>query len=107
LTTYLQEKALMTTMDVARGETASVMTLHMSKGLEFDHVFIVGCEEGLLPHSRSYDTTENIEEERRLLYVGITRARRHVVLSWSRVRALYGRETYQMPSGFLREISNP
>ena len=107
LTTYLQEKALMTTMDVARGETASVMTLHMSKGLEFDHVFIVGCEEGLLPHSRSFDTTENIEEERRLLYVGITRARRHVVLSWSRVRALYGRETYQMPSGFLREISNP
>ena len=56
----------------------------MSKGLEFDHVFIVGCEEGLLPHSRSFDTTENIEEERRLLYVGITRARRHVVLSWSR-----------------------
>ncbi len=105
LTTYLQEKALMTTMDVTGGETVSVMTLHMSKGLEFDHVFIVGCEEGLLPHSRSFDTSENIEEERRLMYVGITRARRHVVLSWSRVRALYGRETYQMPSGFLREIS--
>jgi len=102
---YLQEKALMTTMDVSAGETVSVMTLHMSKGLEFDHVFIVGCEEGLLPHSRSFDTAENIEEERRLLYVGITRARRNVVLSWSRVRALYGRETYQMPSGFLREIS--
>ena len=107
LTEYLQEKALMTTMDAHHGETVSVMTLHMSKGLEFDHVFIVGCEEGILPHSRSFDTAENIEEERRLLYVGITRARRHVVLSWSRVRALYGRETYQVPSGFLREISAP
>lgn len=101
---YLQEKALLTTMDVAGGETVSVMTLHMSKGLEFDHVFIAGCEEGLLPHSRSFDEVMNIEEERRLMYVGITRARRQVVLSWSRVRALYGRETYQMPSGFLREI---
>jgi DNA helicase-2/ATP-dependent DNA helicase PcrA len=107
LSSYLQEKALMTTMDASGGETVSVMTLHMSKGLEFDDVFIVGCEEGLLPHARSFDTAENIEEERRLLYVGITRARRHVVLSWSRVRALYGRETYQMPSGFLREISSP
>ena len=107
LAVYLQEKALMTSMDVSAGETVSVMTLHMSKGLEFDYVFIVGCEEGLLPHSRSFDTAENIEEERRLLYVGITRARRQVVLSWSRVRALYGRETYQMPSGFLREISAP
>ena len=107
LSSYLQEKALMTTMDASGSETVSVMTLHMSKGLEFDDVFIVGCEEGLLPHSRSFDTAENIEEERRLLYVGITRARRHVVLSWSRVRGLYGRETYQMPSGFLREISSP
>jgi DNA helicase-2/ATP-dependent DNA helicase PcrA len=101
---YLQEKALLTTMDVAGGETVSVMTLHMSKGLEFDYVFIAGCEEGLLPHSRSFDEALNIEEERRLMYVGITRARRQVVLSWSRVRALYGRETYQTPSGFLREI---
>ncbi|HPI93972.1 MAG TPA: 3'-5' exonuclease, partial [Deltaproteobacteria bacterium] len=101
---YLQEKALLTTMDMKGGETVSVMTLHMSKGLEFDYVFIAGCEEGLLPHSRSFDEAMNIEEERRLMYVGITRARRQVVLSWSRVRALYGRESYQMPSGFLREI---
>ena len=106
LTDYLQEKSLMTAMDEQAGEKVSVMTLHMSKGLEFDHVFIAGCEEGLLPHSRSFDSMENIEEERRLLYVGITRARRHVVLSWSRVRALYGRETYQIPSGFLRELSS-
>jgi DNA helicase-2/ATP-dependent DNA helicase PcrA len=104
LTEYLQEKALMTSMDQSVGEKVSVMTLHMSKGLEFDYVFIVGCEEGLLPHSRSMDADLNIEEERRLLYVGITRARRQVMLSWARVRALYGREVYQIPSGFLREL---
>ena len=105
LTDYLQEKALMTSMDQTAGDTVSVMTLHMSKGLEFDYVFIVGCEEGLLPHSRSMDTTLDIEEERRLLYVGITRARKQLVLSWARVRALYGREVYQVPSGFLSEIT--
>ncbi len=105
LTDYLQEKALLTSMDQSGGDTVSVMTLHMSKGLEFDYVFIVGCEEGLLPHSRSMDATLDIEEERRLLYVGITRARKQVVLSWARVRALYGREVYQVPSGFLREIT--
>ncbi|MDT8271774.1 MAG: UvrD-helicase domain-containing protein, partial [Desulfomonilia bacterium] len=92
LTGYLEEKALMNSLDVDAGDAVSVMTLHMSKGLEFDHVFIIGVEEGLLPHSRSMDTALDIEEERRLLYVGITRARRDVVLSWSRVRALYGRE---------------
>jgi DNA helicase II / ATP-dependent DNA helicase PcrA len=104
LTEYLQEKALMSSMDLSPGEKVSVMTLHMSKGLEFDYVFIVGCEEGLLPHSRSMDADLNIEEERRLLYVGITRARKQVSLSWARVRALYGREVYQIPSGFLREL---
>jgi DNA helicase-2/ATP-dependent DNA helicase PcrA len=104
LTGYLQEKALLTGMDLTPGEKVSVMTLHMSKGLEFDFVFILGCEEGLLPHSRAMDEIMDIEEERRLLYVGITRARKQVVLSWARVRALYGREVYQIPSGFLREL---
>ncbi|HPR51672.1 MAG TPA: 3'-5' exonuclease, partial [Deltaproteobacteria bacterium] len=104
LNRYLEEKALMTSMDDAGGETVSVMTLHMSKGLEFDYVFILGLEEGILPHSRSMDTMLEIEEERRLLYVGITRARKQVMLSWSRTRTLYGREVYQIPSGFLSEI---
>jgi DNA helicase-2/ATP-dependent DNA helicase PcrA len=85
-------------------ESISVMTLHMSKGLEFDHVFILGLEEGLLPHARSMDTSREIEEERRLLYVGITRARREVTLSWSRQRTIYGREVFQVPSGFLTEL---
>jgi len=101
---YLEEKALMTSMDIEGGDRVSVMTLHMSKGLEFDYVFILGLEEGILPHSRSMDTLLEIEEERRLLYVGITRARRQVMLSWARTRTLYGREVYQIPSGFLSEI---
>ncbi|MBN2297639.1 MAG: UvrD-helicase domain-containing protein [Deltaproteobacteria bacterium] len=104
LTRYLEEKALMTSMDVESGDKVSVMTLHMSKGLEFDYVFILGLEEGILPHSRSMDTMLEIEEERRLLYVGITRARKQVMLSWARTRTLYGREVYQIPSGFLSEI---
>ena len=101
---YLEEKALMSAVDEDAGERISVMTLHMSKGLEFDYVFILGLEEGLLPHSRSMDTTMEIEEERRLLYVGITRARKEVLLSWSRLRTIYGRGSYQVPSGFLAEI---
>jgi DNA helicase-2/ATP-dependent DNA helicase PcrA len=76
----------------------------MSKGLEFDHVFILGLEEGILPHSRSMGDNSEIEEERRLLYVGITRARKQANLSWARVRALYGRESFQYPSGFISEI---
>jgi len=104
LTGYLEEKSLMSATDIAFGESVSVMTLHMSKGLEFDYVYILGLEEGLLPHSRSMNSRAELEEERRLLYVGMTRARRQVMLSWSRVRALYGRESYQIPSGFLNEI---
>jgi len=101
---YLEEKALMSAVDEEAGERISVMTLHMSKGLEFDYVFILGLEEGLLPHSRSMDTSLEIEEERRLLYVGITRARKEVYLSWSRLRSIYGREVFQVPSGFLSEL---
>jgi len=103
---YLEEKALITGTDMVPGDKVSVMTLHMSKGLEFDYVFILGLEEGLLPHARSMETTDDIEEERRLLYVGITRARQQAFLSWARVRALYGRESYQVPSGFLWEIQD-
>ena len=103
---WLEEKALMNPVDDEPGEKVSVMTLHMSKGLEFDYAFILGLEEGILPHSRSLETTEDIEEERRLLYVGITRARKRAYLSWARVRAMYGREIYQIPSGFLNEIGD-
>jgi len=101
---FLEEKSLISNTDRSEGEKVSVMTLHMSKGLEFDHVFILGLEEGILPHSKSMTEDSDIEEERRLLYVGITRARKEAHLSWARVRALYGRESFQYPSGFLNEI---
>lgn len=105
LVSFLEEKALITSMDMDKGkDSVSVMTLHMSKGLEFDHVFIMGLEDGLLPHSRSMETDHALEEERRLLYVGMTRARKKAYLSWARVRALYGKEIYQLPSGFIHEI---
>jgi len=102
---YLEEKSLMSRLDKDAGEErVSIMTLHMSKGLEFNYVFIPGLEEGILPHSRSMDTDRGIEEERRLLYVGITRAKKEVSLSWSKYRTIYGREEFQTPSTFLPEI---
>jgi len=86
------------------GNYVNLMTLHSSKGLEFDYVFIVGVEEGILPHSRSFTDEEELEEERRLCYVGITRAREKLYLTFSERRL--SREGYstQIPSRFLGEI---
>jgi len=84
----------------------SLMTLHSAKGLEFDTVFLAGLEEGLLPHSRSLDTPGELEEERRLMYVGMTRAKRSLVLSRAVYRRSYGEGQLRasLPSRFLREI---
>ena len=84
----------------------SLMTLHSSKGLEFDAVFLAGLEEGLLPHSRSLDTNAQIEEERRLFYVGMTRARESLVISRAVYRRSYGEDRLRAtrPSRFLAEI---
>jgi DNA helicase-2/ATP-dependent DNA helicase PcrA len=84
----------------------SLMTLHSAKGLEFDAVFLAGLEEGILPHSRSIDTNAEIEEERRLFYVGMTRAKRSLVLSRAIYRRSYGEERLRasLPSRFLAEI---
>jgi DNA helicase-2/ATP-dependent DNA helicase PcrA len=84
----------------------SLMTLHSSKGLEFDSVFLAGLEEGLLPHSRSLDTNAQIEEERRLFYVGMTRARESLVISRAVYRRSYGEDRLRAtrPSRFLAEI---
>jgi DNA helicase-2/ATP-dependent DNA helicase PcrA len=86
------------------GNYVNLMTLHSSKGLEFDYVFIVGMEEGILPHSRSFTDEDELEEERRLCYVGITRAREKLYLTFAENRI--GREGYreQIPSRFLGEI---
>lgn len=81
----------------------NMMTLHAAKGLEFDAVFLPGLEEGLLPHSRSTESREELEEERRLLYVGVTRARKFLYITYAARRAVYGRYQYTMPSQFLTE----
>ena len=79
------------------------MTLHNAKGLEYPVVFMIGCEEGVFPHSRSIDEG-NLEEERRLCYVGITRAERQLYLTYARTRSLFGSRSYNMPSRFLDEL---
>lgn len=81
-----------------------LMTLHAAKGLEFPVVFLVGMEEGIFPGRQSIEEPARLEEERRLCYVGMTRAMRKLVLSYAEVRRLYGREEYHRPSRFLREI---
>ena len=84
----------------------SLMTLHSAKGLEFDAVYLAGLEEGVLPHSRSIDTPREIEEERRLFYVGMTRAKKTLVLSRAIYRRSYGEDRLRasLPSRFLAEI---
>ena len=85
-------------------DAVQLMTLHTSKGLEFSYVFISGLEEGIFPSSRAINTDEKIAEERRLCYVGITRAMNHLTLSFSKVRHQYGNVNYQIRSRFLDEI---
>jgi len=85
-------------------DCVQLMTLHAAKGLEFDLVFIVGLEEGLFPSLQSLEEPGRLEEERRLCYVGITRAKRRLYLTHAETRRLYGKETYPRPSRFLREI---
>ncbi|CAI8940387.1 DNA helicase II [Methylocaldum szegediense] len=85
-------------------DCVQLMTLHAAKGLEFDLVFIVGLEEGLFPSLQSLEEPGRLEEERRLCYVGITRAKRKLFLTYAETRRLYGKETYPRPSRFLREI---
>ncbi|WP_019865448.1 DNA helicase II [Methylovulum miyakonense] len=85
-------------------DCVQLMTLHSAKGLEFKLVFLVGLEEGLFPSQQSVDDIARLEEERRLCYVGITRAMRQLYITYSESRQLYGRESYPRPSRFLREI---
>jgi DNA helicase-2/ATP-dependent DNA helicase PcrA len=102
---FLQEQALYSEQDAlsSEGGRVALMTLHNAKGLEFDHVFVVGMEEGTFPHARSLDE-HNLEEERRLCYVGITRAKETLTLSYAKLRSNWGEREYQMPSRFLSEI---
>ena len=91
------------TMD-DKSDVVTLMTLHSAKGLEFPIVFMVGMEEGLLPHQRSFSSEAELEEERRLCYVGLTRAKEQVYLTYARERRQYGSADYRMPSRFIEEI---
>lgn len=84
-----------------KGRGVRLMSLHASKGLEFDTVFITGLEDGLLPHTRSLDDSYALEEERRLFYVGITRARQKLYITWAKRRGIYGRRAYGTKSRFI------
>ena len=102
---FLDRAALLSETDRLRDDVPVVlMTLHAAKGLEFESVFLVGLEEGLLPHSRSLTTGEALEEERRLCYVGMTRAMERLHLSWARSRQVFGQRRVTEPSRFLAEI---
>jgi len=105
LAEFLQQLSLYSEQDALRDaeSTVTLMTLHNAKGLEYPVVFMIGCEEGVFPHSRSIDEG-NLEEERRLCYVGITRAERHLYLTYARTRSLFGSRSYNMPSRFLDEL---
>ena len=88
------------------GDAITLMTLHSAKGLEFKVVFMVGMEEGLMPHSNSFNEENGIEEERRLCYVGITRAKERLYLTNSKARMLYGKDMMNPPSRFILEIAS-
>ncbi|NCC68461.1 MAG: ATP-dependent DNA helicase PcrA [Clostridia bacterium] len=106
LSGFLDETALYTDLDKLDDESdyVPVMTMHSAKGLEFDNVFIIGAEEGIFPGQRVLGDPEEMEEERRLCYVGITRARKNLTLCCARQRMLFGKTTSNLPSRFIEEI---
>ncbi|WP_198510365.1 DNA helicase PcrA [Bacillus solitudinis] len=111
LVAFLTDLALVADIDKLDDENEgrpkdaiTLMTLHSAKGLEFPLVFLIGMEEGIFPHSRSLFEEDEMEEERRLAYVGITRAEQHLYLTNARLRTLYGRTNTNPPSRFIAEI---
>ena len=107
LSAFLEQVSLIS--DLERGEkgqpSVTLMTLHSAKGLEFPLVFMIGLEERLFPHVRSLDDPDQMEEERRLCYVGMTRAREHLLLTNARRRRIFGQEQSNPPSRFIADIS--
>ena len=106
LSDFLENLALVTDLDNVDDDQDMVllMTLHTAKGLEFPVVFLVGMEEGLFPSGRSIGDADEIEEERRLCYVGITRAKEHLFLTCAKCRTIFGSTSYYAPSRFIEEI---
>jgi DNA helicase-2/ATP-dependent DNA helicase PcrA len=107
LAAFLEKVSLVSDIDELdeKADAVTLITLHQAKGLEFPAVFIVGLEEGILPHRKSFDDPEEMEEERRLCYVGITRAKKRLHLLRSYRRSLFGGSTANPPSRFLQDIS--
>jgi DNA helicase-2/ATP-dependent DNA helicase PcrA len=104
LSHFLQEISLYSDQDAIRGDSlVTLMTLHNAKGLEFRAVYLLGMEEGIFPHARSIEE-QGIEEERRLCYVGMTRAMEHLTLTHASSRSLWGSRGYNLPSRFLDEL---
>ena len=103
---FLEDVSLASAVDRWNDASGAValMTLHAAKGLEFPFVFLLGLEQGVLPHHRARDNDAELEEERRLLFVGITRAQRELQLSYCQKRTVRGQETIAVPSCFLREL---
>lgn len=103
---FLDQVALVNSIDDLdeRAKALPLMTLHLAKGLEFEGVYFVGMEEGLLPHTRSLDTPEEVDEERRLTYVGMTRAKKRLFLTHAERRRVFGNDQYNLPSRFLDEV---
>lgn len=107
LMSFLEEVALVSEVDKlseAGSDALTLMTLHLCKGLEFEHVIIVGCEEGLFPHSNAMFDKAQMEEERRIMYVGMTRARHHLRLMFAQSRFLWGENKSGNPSRFLDDL---
>ena len=104
---FLERVALVADSDQVPDDGSGVvtlMTLHTAKGLEFDTVFLTGMEESIFPHQRAMTSNDELEEERRLAYVGITRARKRLYLSRATVRVVFGQPMYNHASRFLDEI---
>lgn len=103
---FLEEISLVSDVEEYKNNTnvVTLMTIHSAKGLEFDNVFLIGMEEGLFPHANCLNDVEELEEERRLCYVAVTRARKRLWLVNARSRMLYGKESYNMQSRFIDEI---
>lgn len=107
LEAFLEEISLVADIEEhnLNNDLVTLMTVHSAKGLEFDHVFIIGLEEGIFPHTNSLTNSEDIEEERRLIYVAITRAKKNLELINAKKRTLYGNDNINPPSRFINEIN--
>ncbi len=104
LDSFLEHASFATDMSAKKEQGVLIMTLHAAKGLEFDYVFLPGWEQGLCPHNKSMDEPQHLEEERRLAYVGLTRAKTLCIISYTQSRVMFGKLKINTPSMFIDEI---